>query len=73
VRAGLKVPAVRTYDEAYGFARLWLEKYDGDLRSLRDFPGPNDIQVTQGYYGHHSINVAVECANTRLYPAGTKA
>lgn len=68
--AGMKVPGERNHMLRHTFARLWLEKYEGDLLSLRDFLGHNDIRVTQAYYGHYSIDVAVECANARLYLSG---
>lgn len=67
--AGLKVPGERNHMLRHTFARLWLEKYDSDLLSLRDFLGHKDIRITQAYYGHYSEEVAVERANRRLYPS----
>jgi len=48
------------------FARLRLEKHEGEMLSLRDFFGPEGIRGTQRYHGRHSSRVAGERANRRL-------
>jgi integrase len=67
--AGIKAEGEGTHMTRHTFARLYLEEYGGDLRDLQKFLGHKSIKTTETYYGHYSVDVAVERANQKMYGA----
>lgn len=69
-RAGLKVEGERNHMLRHTYSRLYLEQYDGDLRKLQKYLGHKSLRTTEDYYGHYSVDVALEQDNARIYPQG---
>jgi integrase len=72
-RAGMKQRRERTHMTRHTFARLFLEEYNGDLRDLQKFLRHKSLRTTEEYYGHYSIDVAVERANAKIYGSTLRA
>ena len=49
------------------YARVYLERHDGDIKELQRFMGHKSLLTTERSYGHYSLDVATERGAERVY------